>query len=110
MIDYKNGLIYYIMHEATDNLYIGSTTGFDSRKYVHKHRCHNKESEYYSSTLYTTIRNNGGWGSWSMGILQMYPCNSRNELQQYERFLINELGANLNASLPSTRNDKYKEL
>jgi hypothetical protein len=42
--------------------------------------------------------------------LQEYPCDSRHELQDYERFLIRELGANLNGSLPSTAREKYKEL
>jgi hypothetical protein len=110
MINYQKALIYYITKTGTENLYIGSTTDLRSRKYVHKHRCNNKDSEYYDDTIYRTIRAHGGWDTWSIGVLQKYPCDSRHELQDYERYLIRELGATLNGSLPSTAREKYKEL
>ena len=111
MINYNNGLIYYIRMNGSDKyLYIGSTTNIKTRSYVHKHRVSNKTSEYYDDELYSIIRNNGGWNNWKMGILSVYACNKRDELQAYERQLIEELHPNLNSSLPSTHNLKYKQL
>ena len=109
MVNYKNGIIYYIGEPGTNNLYIGSTTNLKNRKYVHKHRCNNKDSEYYDDALYKKIRVKG-WDSWVIGVLQYYPCNSRDELQALERALITNLKANLNSSLPSTNTKKYKEI
>lgn len=107
MINYDNAIIYYITKNSTKHLYIGSTTNYNARKYVHKHRCYNKNSEYYDDALYSKIRKLGGWDNWEMGILIAYPCNNRNELQTYERKIINELNANLNSSLPTTNTKKY---
>ena len=108
MVNYKQALIYYISDGS--DVYIGSTTSFSNRKYVHKHRCHNKSSEYYDDKLYDTIRRHGGWDKFEMGILKQYPCETRNELQQYERHLIEKLKPNLNSSLPSTNSNKYKQI
>ena len=110
MIDYSKGLIYYIVNEDTEDLYIGSTTNLQSRKYVHKNRCHDKNSEYYDDLLYSTIRGKGGWDAWDIGVLKPYPCASRDDLQRFERILIKQLNANLNSSLPTTGKKKYKEL
>ena len=109
MINYQNGLIYYITKAGSNNLYIGSTTNFNNRKNVHKHRCNNKNSEYYDDNLYKTIRQNGGWDAFIFDVYQYYPCDSRDELQSHERYLIKNLKANLNSSLPSTSTKKYKQ-
>ena len=111
MVNYNNALIYCItLNDSEDYLYIGSTTDFKSRLYVHKHRSMNKSSEYYDDLLYEKIRDYGGWSQWTMHILEEYPTKSKVELQKHERFLIENMGANLNSSLPSTTKQKYKEL
>ena len=111
MVNYNNALIYCItLNNSEQYLYIGSTTDFKSRLYVHKHRSMNKKSEYYDDLLYEKIRDYGGWPQWTMHILEEYPTNTKGELQKHERFLIESMNANLNSSLPSTKKLKYKEL
>jgi predicted GIY-YIG superfamily endonuclease len=64
--DYKNTIIYKLMCDDVDKVYIGSTTSFRHRKATHKNRCINdKRSEYYMDK-YKYIRENGGWNKWKM--------------------------------------------
>ena len=95
-INYRNGLIYKIISkekEKTD-CYVGSTTNLKQRKSCHKTRSlHSKQS------LYEHIRNNGGWDNFRIILVEKYPCGTKKELQERERYWIEKQG-NLNEVIP----------
>ena len=81
VIDYSNGVIYKIVcrdHNIKD-CYIGFTTNFVKKKYVHKHKCNKVIPYRIDSTLLQCIRNNGGWDNWNMVEIEKFKCNDRNE-------------------------------
>ena len=109
-INYANGLIYIIHKEGVNDIYIGSTTNFNNRKYSHRFRCTHPSSEYWDDKLYKIIRKKGpSFDDWKMEVLLEYPCASRDELQQKERELIDKY-ANMNSSLPTTKSKSYSKL
>jgi len=108
MPKYENSVIYKLCHcndLENENIYIGSTTNFRSRKYAHKFNCNNENSEEYNIPVYEYIRNNGGWSEWKMIPIEKYPCNGKEELDIRERYHIELLKSKLNKQIP-TRNIK----
>ena len=69
-IDYSNTIIYKLTCKniSCDELYVGYTTNFIQRKYLHKQSCNNETSSNYNMNLYKIIRENGGWDNWNMEI------------------------------------------
>ena len=89
---YQNGLIYSI---KTDNgLYVGSTCDFARRRYLHKSKCFNENSDKYNLKVYKNIRENDG--EYSIEIYKMFPCNSVDELRSEEENVRKHLNPNLN--------------
>ena len=108
MPKYENSVIYKLCHYndlENENIYIGSTTNFRSRKNKHKSDCNNENSKSYNLFVYQFIRDNGGWDEWQMIPIEIYPCNSNNELGIRERYHIELLKSKLNKVIP-TRTDK----
>ena len=91
MIDYSKSKIYTIRNQNdTSLIYVGSTTQKLSKRWgEHK----DKSRTYPLRLLYQTINNK--WDDWYIELYQLYPCNSREELQQKERETIRLIG-NLN--------------
>ena len=75
--DYSKGLIYKLCSNDTDikDIYVGSTTKFNYRKYNHKSCCHNEKNKSYNYNLYKFIRENGGWEEWNMILIEYYQHN-----------------------------------
>jgi hypothetical protein len=94
--DYSKGLIYKLQHNTINDLvYIGSTINFTRRKHCHKSSCNNEND---NTLKYTTMRANGGWDSFRMVVVKLYPCNSKRELDvEEERYRV-ELQASLNSN------------
>ena len=82
-------------------IYIGSTTNIQKRIYRHKSGCNNPNSSKYNYKLYRFIRDNQGWDRWRLDVIELYPCNSKIEAAQRERFWIEQRGATLNCQLPA---------
>ena len=91
--DYSKTIIYKIKcnDELVLDFYVGHTTCFKSRKYMHKSHCKTNTLK-----LYQMIRANGGWQNWSMIEIELYPCNSSTEARIREQYWIDELKAKLN--------------
>jgi len=93
-VDYNtnNSVIYMIRCKDGTCVftYIGATTNFTQRKAVHKLRCNNVNSKRYNSLLYHTIRSNGGWDNWTMAIIEIFPCESKQHLCIREQYHINQ--------------------
>jgi len=101
-IDYSNTIIYKITcndPNVTDS-YVGHTTNFVQRKYAHKNGVTNEKSPCYNLKLYRTIRDNGGWDSWKMEMVQFYNCKNIYEAKIKEQEHYTELKASLNSIEP----------
>ena len=104
MTDYSKSVIYKIAHKydyANYEEYIGSTTNFKQRKNRHLNNCINQNTQHYNIPLYQYIRNSGGIHNWVMYIIEKYPCNSRKELKEKEKNLINIYQSKLNKATPN---------
>ena len=97
-IDYSNTIIYKITCNDINitDLYVGHTTNFVQRKHAHKHMCNNTQSHNHNCTLYSTIRQNGGWDNWKMEIIYRCNCSDHCEATDKEREYYIQLHANLN--------------
>ena len=81
-IDYSNTIIYKISCKdaSVNHVYVGHTTNFVQRKYVHKTGSMNKNAE-----LYEIIREHGGWENWNMEIVTFLHCDNHNDAIQREQ-------------------------
>jgi hypothetical protein len=93
MPDFKKALIYKICKTINEKTYcyVGSTTNFTNRKYQH-----NKNSQDNNSLLYKTIRDHGGFNTWTIEKIKDFPCENKIDLRIEEDKCIKELGGNLN--------------
>jgi hypothetical protein len=99
-IDYSNTIIYKITCKSphVNDVYIGYTTNFVQRKYLHKSCCINNKYLAHDTCrkLYTTILNNGGWTNWDMEKIITLNCKDHYEAIQKEQEYIISLSATLN--------------
>lgn len=105
-IDYFKTVIYKIVcrNLTIKDCYIGSTTDFRKRKYLHKCNC---KKNFYK--VYQFINLNGGWDNWDMIEIEKYPCMDSNEKRRRERYWMEELKAELNMRKSFTTEDETKE-
>ena len=111
MSDYSKSVIYMIKKKDDDNIenvYVGSTKDFMKRKHSHKKSCNNPNSKGYNIKLYQYIRNNGGWDEWIMVVIQDYPCDSREELEEREDQIMCEIKSKLNNNRANRSWKEYK--
>jgi len=93
-------MVYIIYRIFNDNFpemtYYGSTENFDNRKYSHKSACNNPTHHNHNYKLYNFIRENGGWGEWSMKPVAKLPeGTSKLDAQIEEERLRVEMDAKL---------------
>lgn len=110
-IDYTNTIIYKIVCNDLNitDLYVGHTTQFTKRRYLHKYTCSNENSKAYNLKVYSTIRENGGWDNWSMIEVEKYVCNDSNEATARERYWYETLESKLNMKCPKQSKKEYYE-
>ena len=109
---YQNSIIYKLCHQNdlnNENIYIGSTTNFRTRKNRHKLRTTNKDTDGYNVFVYQFIRDNGGWDEWQMIPIEVFPCNGKEELEIRERYHIELLKSKLNKIIPTRTQKEYKK-
>lgn len=111
--NYQKAVIYKIHCKDTNikELYIGSTTQFNKRKFCHKYNCNNENiTKKYNINVYIFIRENGGWDNWFMTQIKEFPCNSKQELEAEERkyILDCEKGMCLNIHQPTRTLKEWK--
>ena len=91
-VDYNtdNTVIYKIqcVDGSCDFVYFGSTTNFATRKSQHKSACDNINGKSYNSNPYKTIRENKGWENFEMCLVEVYPCENKQQLVIREQFYI----------------------
>ena len=105
MPDYSKCVIYTI--KTGDSLYVGSTCNFTKRKYDHKSNINNVNYKLYNCKLYKTIRDNGY--EWDMKPYNLYPCETKMEMNIEEERIRKELNANLNMCKAYRTEEEKKE-
>jgi hypothetical protein len=105
----KTGTIYKLVCSDIEikDCYVGSTTTFIKRKCSHKSNCNNENSNEYDYYVYQFIRENGGWNSWNMILVEEIEFNGQRELLARERYWIETLNATLNRVVPNRTQKEY---
>ena len=92
----KNYIFYKIFKEDIEEIYVGSTCNFNSRKKSHKHDCNAEKCKKYNLKIYQTIRANGGWEKFKMIQIGTKDNITKREAEQIEEEYRLELKGNLN--------------
>lgn len=91
-VNYSNTIIYKIQHnEKNELIYVGHTINFNRRNGEHKKKCKSSKLK-----LYKMIRDNGGWDSFSMVVVEEYPCYTKIQASKREAQVMRELKATMN--------------
>lgn len=91
---YWSGKIYKIINNTTSQFYIGSTT----KKIEHRFQEHiscSKNEEKYSAKIYKHMRETD-IDDWSVSLIQIFPCETKDELREREQYYIALLKPELN--------------
>jgi hypothetical protein len=107
MPDYQQGKIYTIRCRTDDTLiYVGSTTQSLTKRWGgHKVSSRNEMQKNY--LIYKTINSN--WINWYIELYELYPCNSKMELERKEGEIIRLLGT-LNVRIEGRTRKEYADL
>ena len=110
MPDYSKSKIYKIVDKTNNNIYIGSTT-LELKKRLNNHvssyNFHMNGKGGFTSS-YDIIKNN----NFIIELIELYPCNNKDELCQKENVYLNTLDCiNRNKSFRSVEdiNNQYKK-
>jgi len=105
-IDYSNTIIYKIIcnNKTINDLYVGHTTNFTKRKYLHKSACANLDNKL---KIYDIIRQNEGWDNWDMVEIAKYNCKDKTEARIKEQQHYDELKSTLNSCPPYPDKKNY---
>ena len=109
--DYSNTIIYKIVCDDLNvkDCYVGHTINMTKRKCWHKSSCNNEKNKNHNLKIYQIIRQNGGWGNWSMLLIETFPCKDKHEARKRERELYEELDAKMNMVRPYRTHEEHKE-
>ncbi len=108
--NYQNGLQYKIVcnDPAITDCYNGSCVSLKDRKKNHKEKSLNPNCKEYNFKVYRFIRENGGWNNWTFIQMELYPCNSKQELVRREREIFDILKPTLNSCSPMLTPEEKK--
>jgi hypothetical protein len=90
----RTGYIYEIrsMDTSITEYYIGSTWDMKDRLYLHVSDCYNEKRVAYNYPLYKYIRENGGFHTFTMKVIDSGECEDETELVCGEQFYIDMAG------------------
>lgn len=103
MVNYQNGKIYKIVNDVNNDYYIGSTTEPTLARRMVYHRC--ASTQQIKSNLYRTM-NRIGIEHFKISLIELYPCNSKDELNSREEYWIGELKPVITMSPEYTEHEK----
>jgi len=93
----KNYIFYKIFKKDLDEVYVGSTSNFHSRKKDHKKNCYNENNDKkYNLKIYQIIRANGGWDEFKMIQIGTRENITKREAEQIEEEYRLELKSTMN--------------
>ena len=104
MNKYANGQIYKLENDINDKIYVGSThlsltTHYSNHKTMGKTRL--------TKHLYKNLAA-VGWENVRIILIEPFPCTSRKELEQRERYWIDKLQPVLNLNKPCMTYEDYR--
>jgi len=102
MPNYQNGQIYKIHSYQTDDIYIGSTTQTLCKRFAH-HKALFKKNIHK-----TTSKSIFKYDNVMITLIEKYPCNDKNELEQRERYYIENNNC-VNKYIPTRTDKEYYE-
>ena len=102
-MDYKNGKIYQLLNNNTNDVYVGSTTQ-PLCKILHQHK---SKSTRYTNHFYEKMRDIG-IEHFYIELIELYPCKSKEELRAREGHYIRERGT-LNKIIAGRTQKQYNE-
>ena len=110
-VDYSKTVIYKITcnDPSVTDVYVGSTSDFIRRKTEHKSRCINDNLKSCKYRLYHVIRLHGGWYGWTMSEIESFPCHSKKEAHERERYHFILMNASLNMKNPTRSEQQLKQ-
>lgn len=111
-ISYEKAVIYKIACKdlSVPDVYVGSTTNFIKRRYLHKFYSINDNTVCGHYLVYDKIKQNGGWDNWDMiELCKANDCTTAEELHKKEREYMEQLGASLNVFIPGRTMEEYRE-
>ncbi len=105
---YQRGKIYKIVCNITGLIYVGSTTEKHLSHRLGKHKAYYKnwlDGKCTMTTSYKILENN----DYNIILLELVPCNSKDELQKRERYYIETLNC-VNKYIPGrTSKQRYED-
>lgn len=108
-MQYQNGKIYKIISQQTDLIYVGSTIQkyLCSRLVTHK-QCYNKwlKNDFHYITSYELIK----YDDVKIVLIELYPCNSKDELRQREQYYLDNTLNIVNHQRAHGRKDRTEYL
>jgi hypothetical protein len=104
-MNYQNGKIYKVVNDIDDEIYVGSTTQTLAKRMAwHRGSCVMKAK--MNRKVYQHMIKLGR-DNFRIILLEEYPCNNRMELEQRERYFVENLKPSLNSIVPArTRTNK----
>ena len=97
-MNYNQARIYKISCNlpTINEIYIGSTADYETRCVNHRSDCHNVKATNYGYKVYNYIRSNGGFGNFTIDVIEHYPCADKKTIRIREQYWIDELKPTLN--------------
>ena len=97
-MNYNQARIYKITCNlpTINEIYIGSTADYEARSASHRSDCHNVKSPNYGYKVYNYIRSNGGFGNFTIDVIEHYPCADKKAMRIREQYWIDTLEPQLN--------------
>ena len=100
---YNNGKIYRIWSLNTNEIYVGSTYQ-ELHKRMYEHRINAQTGKPYM--VYHKMRELG-IETFSIELIEVFPCKNRDELRQREGYWVRNLKATLNSVIPGRTLKEY---
>jgi len=101
MVNYQKSKIYKIISPHTDKCYVGSTTKDRLSNRLAGHRSDLKNGKNMSSKYILEF------GDYEIVLLELYPCNSKDELHARERHYVETLDC-VNKQIPNRSKKEYR--
>lgn len=108
MPNYKNGMIYKLVNDENDDIYIGSTSQTLPKRlgnHKAKYKCYLNNSNSYFITSFNIIK----YQSCKIILIEEFPCKSKIELEKRERHYIDTLKC-VNKIIPTRSKNEYRKI
>lgn len=105
MNKYEHGKIYKLTNTIDGDTYVGST----HHPLVKRLSLHKSRAKYAKSKIYQHI-NAIGFENVCIELIEEYPCTCRKELEDRERYWIENLKPTLNKNMPSRTLEELREI